>query len=408
MFIQSTIGLVLLRKWKCLGFTLAGICLCAPVFAAITIDKFQPYIGYSILHDSNLLRSPNDGVVLPDTYHRAEAGLLFEGLLSQQKLIANLNFNRTHFNRYDQLDNDGKDLLAQWNWHVGPHLEGNVGRSYIQSLSQFVEFHDLQRNVRTQQRKFFDASWRYHPEWRLRGGASRSTVNYNLSSQQSLNRTEDTEEFGIDYLAPSNSTIGLQLRHIRGEFPYPQDLVYALVDNSYNQDEVKAKIKWMLSGKSQLEFLGGWVKRKHDFFSQRDVSAFNARLVSNWVPSAKVGINVSAWQETGAVEDLTASYTLNQGASFGSTWDMSSKTRLEWQLRKESRDYRGEPTFDWMMPTERKDTYRTASLTWIYVPFQHLKTALMIQREERSSNISYYNYRANSAMFNARYEFGNP
>lgn len=400
--------ILLLPQWKFFIATSAVLFMFPSACAALGIEKFQPYLGYAVFYDNNLLRSPDDGAVLKDTYHRAEAGLAFEGVISQQRLLANLNFNRSRFNRYDVLDNDGKDLLAQWNWHIGKHLEGNVGKSYIQSLSRFVEFHELQRNIRTQQREFFDAAWLFHPEWRIRGGASRSTVNYNLFSQRSLDRTEDTGEFGIDYLASSNSTIGLQLRHTRGEFPYPQDFGFAQVDNSYNQDEAKIKIKWFLSGKSQLQFLGGQIKRKHDFFPARDISAFNARLVANWVPSAKIDMTISAWQETGAVEDLTASYTFNQGGSLGLIWDMSSKTRLEGLLRHESRDYRGEPTFIWMLPTERKDTYRTASVTYVYAPFQHLKTGLMIQHEQRDSGISYYNYRANSAMINARYEFGNP
>lgn len=379
-----------------------------PAWAALHIDKFQPYLGYAVLYDNNLLRSPDDGIVLKDVYHRAEGGLLLEALLSQQKLIANLNFNRTQFKRYDLLDNNGKDLLAQWNWRIGPHVEGNLGKSYVQSLSQFVEFHDLQRNLRTQQREFLDAAWLFHPEWRIRGGASRATLDYNLLSQRSLDRTEDTGELGIDYLAPTNSTIGLQLRHIRGEFPYPQQLGSILIDNSYTQNEVKAKIKWTLSGKSQLQFLGGRVKRQHDFFPARDSNTSNARLIANWVPSAKIGITLNTWQETGAVEDLTASYTFNQGVSLDSRWDMTSKIRLELQLRHESRDYQGDPTFTWLAPTERKDIYRTASFTWLYTPLQHLKTGLMVQHEQRDSNISYYSYRANSAMINVRYEFGTP
>jgi exopolysaccharide biosynthesis operon protein EpsL len=392
-----------------------GAVTCLPAFAAED-DVFRPYVGYSFAYDNNVLGIPNganpSGANLSDTSRHAEAGLAFNKRVSQQVLSAKLNVSHVTYERMGQLNNDSKDLLANWNWHVGDRVEGNLGASYVQALSPFVNFNSQdvniqsqERNLRTQRREFFDGSWRLHPSWRLRAGLSRDKLSYDLTTQNAGDRNELTSEFGFDYLVPSGSTVGVQVRHTRGDLPNPQQIDSLVVDNSYDQNEIKAKINWLLTGKTQLQFLGGYVQRKHDFFPARDYSGLNARLIGIWKPTGKIGVTLSGWREIGALDDLTASYTLNQGVSVGSTWDWTSKLRLDGQLKYETSDFSGAAAFTSLLPVDRKDTFSTASLKLTYRPTDHLQLAALLYRKNKDSNIAGNSYPNNGMMLSSRYEF---
>ncbi|NMM39112.1 MAG: putative exosortase B-associated extracellular polysaccharide biosynthesis transporter EpsL [Glaciimonas sp.] len=396
-------------------FIRLGAVACLPAFAAEN-DVFRPYVGYSFSYDENVLGIPDGanpkGEKLSDTSRRAEAGLAFNKRISQQVLSAKLNLAHVTYDRLGALNNDSKDLLANWNWHVGDRLEGNLGASYVEALTPyangqtpFVNFNIQEPNLRTQRREFVDGAWRLHPSWRLRSGLSRDTLNYDLDSQKTGNRVEDSSELGLDYLARSGSTVGIQLRHTRGDLPNPQQIGALVVDNSYDQNEIKAKINWLLTGKTQLQFLGGHVQRKHDFFSARDYSGLNARLIANWQATGKIGVTLSGWREIGALDDLTASYTLNQGVSIGSTWDLTSKLRLDGQLKHETSDYSGAAAFTSLLPADRKDIFRTASLKLTYRTTDHLQLAALLYRKNRDSNIAGNSTPNNGMMLSSRYEF---
>lgn len=392
-----------------------GVVSCLPAFAAED-DVFRPYVGYSFAYDENVLGIPDganpSGADLSDTSRRAEAGLAINKRISQQVLSAKLNLSHVTYDRLRQLDNDGKDFLVNWNWHVGEHVEGNLGASYVQGLSHYVEgltplanLSSQERNLRTQRREFFDGSWRLHPSWRVRAGLSRDSVHYDLDTQKAGDRTEDMSELGLDYLAHSGSTFGVQLRHTRGNLPNPQQIDSLVVDNSYDQNEVKAKINWLLTGKTQLQFLGGYVQRKHDFFSQRDYSGLNARLIANWQATGKTAVTLSGWREIGALDDLTASYTLNQGLSAGATWNMTSTLQLDGLLKHETSDYNGTAVISPLVPADRKDTFRTASVKLTYRPTAHLQLAASAHKKNRDSTLNGNSYPDNGVMLSSRYEF---
>jgi exopolysaccharide biosynthesis operon protein EpsL len=362
----------------------------------------RPYVGYAVAHDDNLLGDGVDGVA--STSHRIGAGLLVDKRISQQVLSAALHLTRIRYDRLAELDNDAKDLRLNWNWHLANRLDGNLGTSYVEALAPFVNFHGRERNVRTERKHFADAGWLLHPSWRVRAGASRSTLEHELVSQQGGDRVEQVSELGVDYLARSGSTVGTQLRHTRGAYPNRQQVDALSVDNSYQQDELKAKINWLLTEQTQLQFLGGLVRRKHDAFAARDYRGINARLQGNWQASAKLGVSLGTWREIGALDDVTASYTLNQGVSLGSTWDVSDKLRLEGQLKHESSDFSGTAALAATLP-ERKDTVRRAALKLVYRATPHLTLGAQAYRDERRSTLAGNSYPSSGVQLSSKYEF---
>lgn len=365
-------------------------------------EVLRAYVGLSLTHDDNILGTSNAAISagtpkLSDTARRLEAGLIFDKTISQQRLTASMNLDRTSFNRFSNLDYNGRDIRANWNWHAGSHFEGNLGATHVRALTSVQDSLSITGlpsqlpNVRTQNRQYFDAAWRLHPSWRLRGGVSHYELDYAQTGPQVGNRTINDGEVGVDYLARSGSSIGLQYRHAEGDFQFSPL-------NDYSQDEVKARVDWKLTGKTDLLFLAGWVRRENDLAPANDFSGFNGRVNATWRATGKTTVNASLWREIGALDDQTASYSLNRGVSLGANWGITRQVSLDAYFQHERRDY---------TPANlaRKDRINYSSLQLSYYPIRKLRIQTGVYRTVQSSDVAGSAYRNLGVSLGTRYEF---
>lgn len=365
-------------------------------------EVVRAYVGLSLTHDDNILGTSNAAIAagtpkLSDTARRVEAGLIFDKTISQQRLTAGVNLDRTSFNRFGNLDYNGRDIRANWNWHVGSQFEGNLGLTHVRALTSVQDslvatgLPSQLPNVRTQNRQYFDAAWRLHPSWRLRGGVSHYKLDYDQAVQQAGNRSVNDVEAGFDYLARSGSSAGLQYRHAEGDFPLSSL-------NDYSQDELKARVDWKVTGKTDLLFLAGWVQRDNDLAPANDFSGFNGRVNATWRATGKTTINASLWREIGALDDQIVSYSLNRGISLGAGWEITRQIRLDGYLQHERRDY---------TPANlaRKDRVNYGSLQLSYYPIRKLRIQTGVYRTVQNSDVAGIAYRNLGVSLGTRYEF---
>lgn len=385
--------------------------------AAVIGKVVQPFASYTYTADDNLLRIRDKTDPLPllgtrnlfDMSHRFTGGLMFEKEISRQRLTANLNWTHTSFDKFNQMDNDLKSLNGNWNWFLGNRLEGTMGASYVQSLSPFL-FQPGVKNIRTEQTEFINAIWHFHPSWNLSGRYTR----YDLSNASPsnifrfLNRTEDRFEGGIDYLTSGRNTVGVLFRDIIGDFPV---LVRApdgsLTDNSYDQKEALAKINWTVSAKSNLSGTGGWVERNNASFTARNFSGFNARMTYHWQPTDKIGLSITGWRETAAMQNLTASFSLNTGVRVVPSWDITQKIRLEGDFLYQNMKFdRFSILTDEALPLGIHNTLRNSAIKLIYTPYLGLQLSASIYNNYLKTDSSRGGFDANGANVNLQYTYG--
>lgn len=370
-------------------------------------DTIHPFIQSSISHDDNLLRladGDNGTLGRSDTYKTVDGGFTLDRTYGQQVITGRFDWSRVKFDRYTQLDYTSKNADLALNWHLLAHLQGNVGASYMESLASFADFHTDQRNLRIQRRAFADTTWQFHPSWQARAGFKREKYEYDLDIQRFNNRTDDTAELGIDYLAVSGSRIGVQARQIKGS--YPNSLVFSGVklNNDYDQEELKANIYWIVSGQTRVQFLGGWERRTHPVLTVRDDSGTNGRLIVTWTPTGKLKFVGSGWREFSAYEGGIVSSSLNKGASLNGTWTFSDKVSANVQLRNEKRDFStaGIETLEGQF-----DRTRNTSVGLTYAPTQKIQLSLNGFRESRSGTQTAFStgYKAKGFSFNGTVQF---
>ena len=387
--------------------------LCSGRAQAEQGDVIRPYVGFLVAHDDNLfhLNSPEQGQQylgsssLADTYRRMSAGVDIDKTVSQQRVVASLNLNRTQFSHYRQLDYDGKDLSAKLLWHLGTHIDGTVGTSYAETLTPFAEFRTQERNLRTQRHDFADAGWRFHPSGRVRASVSRDRLDYALDSQRANDRNLTAEEIGLDYLAADANSVGVQLGHSTGAYRFTELIGPVAVANDYSQSEIKAKVDWMFSCKTRMQFLGGWVERKHQAFTDRDYRGLNARLIGTLQATGKIGLVGNLWHEIGAVDDLTASYSVNNGVSLDANYSATSKIQVSASGRLEQRSFSGTAALPILQLSTRHSQYRYMSLGATYLPTRNWQITVIGYHDQDASSNNVLSYHANGLTMNARYEF---
>lgn len=403
-------GMSLFKVEKVL--TTSAIALAVLPCIAHAENGFKPYAEVVISADDNLLRLHDSARALTvtgspkmsDTFVREEVGIHAAELISEQNFTADLSLNRSNYNHFSQLNNSGKLALGNWNWHLGKTLEGNIGASFNESLAPLEDFRVATRNMRVQKVQNAELSWRLHPSWRFNAGYNHYTLNYDLAALRNNDRTLDSSQFGLDYIASSGSSMGLLWRHVRGSFPEIDATGASLFNNSYSQDELKAKIDWQFTPITKIQFLGGEVQKKHDVDASRDFSGFNARLSSYWSATDALRFNGTVWREIGAMDDLTVNFALNRGISAGYTWDIAPKVSIDGNAKWERRNYNNFVATGSTL--DRVDSFKEARMSVSYYPIRHLKLGFSLFRNILDSNASSLAYAANGARINFRYDFG--
>jgi len=384
---------------------LGGILLSVPAHAALN-DTFHPFVGVSYSYDSNLFRQsdiPGQDLVESDRTRQVFAGIEVDKPFGRQRFTGSARLSKVTFDRFSQLDYDAKDVSGTLFWQLGNHLDGTLGGSYSSSLTSFTDFIGTERNVRVQRGEFADGGWRFHPSWRVRGRVSRDKTEFDLPTQSYLNRTDDSTELGLDYLGVTGSTVGLQVRHLKGSYPNLQNFNGFVLHQDYTQDDVKLKVFWKFSEANQLQFLGGRAKREHELGRGRSSSGTNARLTDTWAVTPSVVLVSTVWREFAAFEGSSASYSLNKGASANARWSVTSKVQATAELRYLHRDFAGFATQPAVFPDDRS---RFASLGLNYSPKNNIMLGLSVNHDVRDSNASFSRaYRSNGALFSANIEF---
>jgi exopolysaccharide biosynthesis operon protein EpsL len=364
-------------------------------------------LGYG--HDDNLLRVPDGQPAfndkLDDSWYSAEAGVLFDHTYSRQHINARATWSKVKFDFFQQLDYSGKDYLAKWDWQLGNHLEGKIGGSYVETLAPYTDAHTSERNLRRQRSVYADGAWRPHGSYRFRAAASKDKFGYELQSQSFNDRTENAWEVGFDYLPASGSEIGLVLRRLSGIYPNRRPLGQQLINQDYDQDEIKAKVLWIASGSTTVQALVGWGKRDYRGQVGADTSGLNGRISAAYKPNGKINYSAALWRDFAPIESPVVSYTLNSGASIGAGYEASDKLKFEASAVYEKRKYNAR--FLTNAREDLDDSVRFVNLRAVWTPLAkvQLSAALAHQARTGSAFLGIGNFTANSIQLNVNAQY---
>jgi exopolysaccharide biosynthesis operon protein EpsL len=387
--------------------------MASPSHAEDNEDAFTPYVRGLYGYDSNLFRLQNDqaaNAVLGTTdtsesFYTLAAGMDMNLRVSRQVIRAHAEYNQTWFNQYKLLDYDGRDAYLKWDWLVGNVATGDVGIAETRTQASYTNVKKPVSNlIRTRQR-FFHAAVKLDNPWLVKFGAESVDTDNNASVQQALDATVDSVNAGVQYTTSKGSTVELISRRSDGQYPNRQLVGLVPIDNDYLQWDHGVAVAWAPSGKTQVSGRLNYTQRDYTEVPQRDFSGLTGLLAMDWMVTGKTTLRASLHRDIGALENDTASYTLNQGIAFGADWKPTAKLLFNAQLRHDDISYAGDPGFVLSTAPAREDRLTTVQAGVEYSVLRNTMLGLVLKRGVRDSSEALSSYGYNSALVNLRSEF---
>lgn len=376
-------------------------------------DTVKPYVSYSEAYESNILDLPSSAVAvqvlgspsMSDVTRTEQIGVSVDDLIGLQHITADVSDSNVDFRRLSSLNYQAPNAKGNWNWNIQDDLTGNLGGSYSKSLAPFIYFHLPEKNLQVLKLANFDLAWHFHPSWRAVASVDMVQLSFALPSQQPYSRNEYHTLAGFDYVAADKSSVGIQVGNLRTYFPYPQLFGTEEIANNSSQDEFKLKVDWNFSDKTQFQFLGGWVDRKYNVLTNQNYSGWNERVGMVWTPTAKLYLNVMAWNEIGAVDGLTTVYAINHGISVTPAWIISEKMRLDAQFKVEKHTFNETPGVTSALVSGTGYTAHSDMLTYTYSPTSKWKIAASASHISQSTSDNSNSFAGYAINGNVRFQF---
>lgn len=361
-------------------------------------DTFMPYAGASVRYDDNLLRlsdqrTPQQAAgknTKSDFIKQINAGLNIDWDFNRQNLVVKTNINQNWYTNYSELDNLGYDVLGQWNWAIGNKFKGDIGYSNRTSLGSFSQLNQLISNTQTIEKYFVNGAYQVIPDWFVHGGFARRELSFSEPTRQVSNNSEDTGEFGVRYLNNAKNMFGLKVSLTDGT--YPKRNVTEVLDNAYTRNSYDFNWIWNYSIKTRFDGSLGYTHQNYDNLKTRDFSNMTAHGNIFWLVTGKTALYISGWREIAQAETLTSNFMLRQGARFTPSWMPTAKLKLSIPVSFELQDFLGDPGLDSNAAVDREDTVSNFGLNVGYKPLENTEASLMIQYEDRISNIQLRTY----------------
>jgi exopolysaccharide biosynthesis operon protein EpsL len=371
-------------------------------------DTLTLNAAYALQTDSNLFRLPSS--TRSSTPNATEKigvttfGLNLNKAYSLQRVELAVSLIDSEYQNNSYLSFVAHNYAAAWRWSASPELQGNLTRTYKESLNSFADNPTSNiRNQRTDTNTRLDAIYGLGGPWRVVGGFS-STVQNNVQPIAAEGNTSTTTaEAGLSYVWASGSALTYAFKENNGEYTNRALQPTALFDDSFRQHDHELKLRWLVSAKSTAEITATHINRTHPHYGQRNYSGINTRARIDWAISSKYKLTANWAHELASYQTGNTNYTSTDRLTLSPVWQISPKTTLRLSYEMAFRHYQGTPTS--AAASQRSDTVRDASLSLDWQPYQSLILSTTLQNSKRTSNQANLDYDSNMATFSAQYSY---
>lgn len=369
-------------------------------------DTFNAIAGINWQHDDNLFRLSSSAA---STSKRADevtsgfAGIRIDKLYALQHFRVYYTHSAYRYQNNKNLNFDTNEYEAAWLWALTPYLSGNLsterseGRDTSQDINGLNVF-----NVRTTENTRFDADWSPYGNWHLLTGLA----HYQLTNSQQANAVSDYTQKslygGVRYVYSSGSAMSLIATGRKGSYDRRALIATSINDTGFGERELSASLNWVLTAKSRLNLVAGYVSRDYDNFTQRNFDKPFGSAEYIWNPTSKVQVSALAARQIAGIESTTSNYTVRDMFSVTPRWAISDKISLLGNASIANRNYRGNGIAG---SFEREDTEKSASLAVSWIPWRNITLGANLQRSTRSSTLPGIDYKDNIAGVSAQILF---
>ena len=326
---------------------------------------------------------------------------------SRQSLTFHIDGHDYKYEHFDDLDHQEYKVSGDWNWAIGPVLDGSIGANRNRDMVPFYDYIGTQigaqqpnaavLSLQTTQAEHARFNIRVGADWRLETLVSTSTSDSPRPGLPHLSLREDTGQEAIKYTGAAGLTAGIAATYVRGTYSgadqaadpnfIPVDA--QVIDPHYHQVAFQGTASYSLNPGSALDGAAGYSKR---------TSANGIDNLSGLTGSLAYRRNLTA--KTRVKFELSRvlnSYITNAGSEI----DTSGLFQIDWEAtRKIGVSARYSYTYS-ELPRQglggddRVDHFRIAQIGISYKPFKWLEVGPYARWETRTSGLETFEYSTN-------------
>ena len=375
-------------------------------------NGFDYFAGAGILYDDNLFRQPagfnlasaGSNLHRQDEIARLSAGIQGFWSLALQSFELKAHADENRFAQNDDLNNISGNAAITWNWRVGNRWSGRLGADYTRSLASFANNLVLEKDLLTQRGSFAGATYQVGPHLFLHGDVRWASTSHSAEVRRVDNDNIRNQKFGVELKLSSTDSIGWDYRHANADFAGGQLVNAENVDRRYDESASVVWLKYALSGKTDVDAQGGYVRRNYPNAAIGNFTGATGRATLKWHPGAKTDVALSGWRELTAYIDAESDYFVTRGASITPSWSPTEKIMTSVAVSWERQNYIGSnPTI--AADPLRHDTVKSVQANATYMPARALQVDISYRREQRDSNRAPLAYVDNLAVLGVRCMF---
>jgi exopolysaccharide biosynthesis operon protein EpsL len=383
-------------------------------FACMTIspshadpeDSLNFAVGTTVRHEDNLFRLPS-GSAPPnpgggksssksDLLSTAYVGIRIDKPYSLQRFQLDVTATQYNYRDNNYLNFAAVDYRGAWLWAASPQVTGVLSADKTSELTSYANLQNTTiRNKRTTENERFLADWLISGGWHLTGGVYRlRSIGENAGSTAIGDFDQKTGELGAKYVSANNNSIAAVHRESRGDYVGRSLDAVNLLDTGYKQRENELRSILQVSGSSLLDMRLGLIDRKFENFSQRNYSGTVGALSYRWTPTGKLRFSLTGGRDLVAYQESSDSYYASNYVSLTPEWLITDKTTARLKLDIAQNNFRGAVV---PVTTMRDDQIRSTQIGLNWRPTRTINIDGYLTHEQRSSNLSVFDYRANIA-----------
>ncbi len=376
-------------------------------------DTLKPYVASGMVYDNNFFRLSDqaDPMLIIGKNDKSEfikqltAGFDMDWTISRQHILIKASANQNWFQNFSSLDYTGWNTEAEWNWHLGSNLDGEIGYANIETLGSFSQLNGLINNLQNNQNSFANAAYLFHPNGKVKFGLFRTENQFDDESRQFSNNTEDNAQLDLQYLSPIGNTLGVRVLATDGQYPQREITSDSTQDNAYTRMNYALTWDWQAGSRTRINGLLGYTQQHHAHFGARDFADIVAELNLSWRAGEKTLLDLSARREIYQAGNQFTSFLLTQGLWFNFTWQPSPKITLKLPMSYQQQQYLGNVGAHTVGFTQQKDNIGNVGLNLTYKPLENISIGLVLNYEKRDSNTPLSSYETQSAGINLQLSF---
>lgn len=374
-------------------------------------DPFNVIVGTSLRYEDNLFRlSPSIDPLLAvgkaqrsDWVSSTYAGIRVDKPYSLQRFQLDATVTANRYDAFSYLNHTQNEYRGAWLWSITPRLTGVLSSEQQQFAASYADFRNFTtRNIQTNQVHRATADWLVGGGLHVLGGVTETRSKNTASFTAVGDFTLSTVHAGVKYVNAAGNSVTVEHRSSDGEYNGRAIDPVLVFDNKFKQNETDAEVRWQLSAHSLVIGKLGYLERTHQNFGARNFDGGVGRLAYIWTPTDKLSFNLAAGHTLYSFQELSNSYYTLDYLTLTPTWAVTPKTNVKLKLDVSRRHFKGA-----VVPVAalRQETIRSAQLSAEWAVTRTATIAGFFNVDDRSSNFSAFEYRANSAGVTAQLKF---